>query len=200
MVNLFSFNKISHFFDLYRHHISQVGGTIFYLLFITKFLNLKDHFPRTYRACWVFIYALIGFFILDTFFLFSTKLFFVCHYAFNVVRITIILYTLWLAIFLLFWNNRLARLVASGVFSVSILAMIALYVLLSDRDNFQTFDLIGLSTILFMLGIFMEMFFFVQAITYRNRMEELNRVKAVEVLQIENDRKELEKYKSNYGG
>ena len=196
MVNLFSFNKISHYFDLYRHHLSQVGGTIFYLLFITKFLNLKDHFPRTYRACWIFIYVLIGFFILDTFFIFNTSLFYISHYAFNVVRVTILLFTLWLAIFLLFLNNRLARLVASGVFSVSILAMAALYVLLSNRDNFQAFDLIGLSTILFMLGIVMEMFFFVQAITYRNRMEELNRVKAVELLQIENDRKELEKYRA----
>lgn len=196
MVNIFSFNKASHFFDNFRHHLTQAGGTVLYLLFITKFLDLKDRFPRIYKACWLMIYALLAFMVFDSFFIFNTKLFYIGSATFVGVRIAILLFTLWLGVFLLFWKNRLARLVASGVFSVSVLALIALYVLLSNRDQFQAFDLVSLSTIIFMLGIVVEMFFFVQAITYRNRMEELERMKAVELLQIENDRQELDKYKA----
>ena len=196
MINLFSFSKLSHYFDIYRHHLLQMGGAIFYLLFVTKFLNLRENFPRAYRACWMLIYSLIGFLVFDSVFIFQTKYYFISHFAFNVARAILVVFTLWLAIFLLFWNNRLARLVATGTFCVSVLALIALYVLLSHYDNVPFFNLIGSSTVIFMLGIVLEMFFYVQAITYRNRMEELDRMKAVELLQIDNDRKELEKYRA----
>lgn len=196
MVNNFSFSKLFHFFDIYRHHLLQVSGTVLYILFISKFLNLKDHFPRAYRACWILIYSLLGFIVLDSFFVFNTHLYYISHHGFNIVRAVVVIFTLWLAIFLLFWNNRLARLVAMGAFCVSAMALFALYSLFSFNDTFPVLNLIGSSNIIFMIGIVLEMFFYVQAIAYRIRLEELERMKAVELLQIDNDRKELEKYKA----
>ena len=48
----------------------------------------------------------------------------------------------------------------------------------------------------FIVGIVLEMLFFMQALSYRRRSEEVLRIRAVEKLQLENDRKELEKYKA----
>jgi signal transduction histidine kinase len=196
LLNVVSFNKFYFYFYELRFQLLQMAGNILYLLFVCSFLKLKQNLPEVYRLIGIIIWIQIVFLIINIPVTYSDKFNYIGDYAFDMLRIFILMYSLYIIIIFFMWKNRMAWYVAMGASSIVILGMIALYLDRVGNYDYRIWGNLGAPLILFMIGILLEMFFFLQGLAYKARKDEVESMRAVEQLQVENDHKELEKYKA----
>ncbi len=196
LLNVIFFNETYFYFYELRFQLLQMAGNILYLFFVCSFLKLKQNLPEIYRLIGIIIWIQIVFLIINLPVTYSDRFNYIGDYAFDMLRIFILMYSVYIIIIFLMWKNRMAWYVAMGASSIVIFGMIALYLDRVGNYDYRVWGHSGAPLILFMMGILLEMFFFLQGLAYKARKDEVESMRAVERLQMENDYKELEKYKA----
>jgi len=175
----------------------QLMGLMLILQFIIYFLRLKTHIPRLYKQVKGLIYLQLFFLMVNLPFTYTNRYNHAANIAFDIIRICALLFSAYVAVILIRKEKKKeARYLAVGSLLSIFMACIALYV-----DRWGNFDELllrysGLSVLIFMAGVVFQMIIFLQALGYRRRMLEAQRIRAFEQLQLENDRKELDKYRA----
>ncbi|MFT3701054.1 MAG: 7TM diverse intracellular signaling domain-containing protein [Agriterribacter sp.] len=197
LLNVYYFGQLYYsFYDL-RYQGLQLLGHMLILSFMVSFLKAKQRLPLFYRQVQLLIYLQIIFLVVNLPLTYTNKYNYAANTAFDVMRVFALLYSTYLAIYLMIKKKKKeSRYLAIGsLLSISI-ACLALYV-----DRWSSYDELllrysGISVLIFMTGVMLQMILFLMGLGYRRRMQEAERVRAVEQLQLENDRKELDKYKA----
>lgn len=197
LLNVFRFGDLYFFLYDLRYQVLQLAGNILILLFIASFLKLKANLPKLYRLFRISIVFQIVFLIINVPLTYTNQYNFWGNMAFDVIRVLVLLYSVYLIITLLIWRKeKEARYLGVGSFVAILMACIALYVDRWSDYDYMLLRYTGIPVLLFMFGVLLQMFLFLQGLAYRTRRQEISRIRAVEQLQLENDRKELEKYKA----
>lgn len=197
LMNVFRFGDFYFFLYDFRYQVLQLTGNMLILLFIAAFLKLKTNLPRLYRLFRYSITFQIIFLVINVPLTYTNRYNFIGNISFDVIRICVLLYSVYLIIVLLTWKKeKEASYLGIGSFIAIAMACIALYI-----DRWSDYDYLllrytGIPVLFFMFGVLLQMFLFMQGLAYRTRKQEADRIRAVEQLQLENDRKELEKYKA----
>lgn len=197
LMNVFRFGDLYFSFSELRYEGLQLSGLMLILLFMISFLKTKEKMPVFHKQVKALIYLQIIFLTVNLPFVHTNAYNYTANIAFDIMRIFALLYSVYIAIYLLVKNKKKeARYLSLGSLVSIFMACIALYV---DRwGNFDELLLVysGISVLIFMAGVMLQMTLFLLGLSYRLRMQEADRVRAVEQLQLENDRKELGTYKA----
>jgi signal transduction histidine kinase len=191
---LFNFSNWYQGLDLFMKQFFQIGAHIFYMLFATYFLDIRKNLPVLYRIMKV-IYVILAVYLAIVFFTaFNDKYFQLNMQLFNAIRIMLLLYSVYAIPVLFRCKVPLANYVAHGATAVSIFAAFAFYYSNVPEGYGSFFMAIGGPITLFKLGLLIEQVFFTMGLAKKSQVEEGYRIKAVEMLRIDNEKKEFEKF------
>lgn len=195
----FSTTYFNYYNESYLDFIMQNTGHLFYIIFMKRFLLTRENHPVLHKL----FNAGIGF-IVASLILFSVFHFFTPDYSpehavemgskYGLVLINIIFLiysiTRWKdrQMRYLFWGN-LALLIFS-VFSVALIAFIP-----KSKDLLSLFNS---SLFYYEVGLFLELVFFLMALSYKSRRQIIEQTKERERLRAENEKKEIEKQLAVY--
>lgn len=197
LLNLFIFDDLYYFFYDFRYQVLQLSGNMLILLFISSFFTLRNSFPGLYKHFRILVLIQFIFLTINLPLTYTNRYNHIGNIAFDTIRMIVLLYAACLlSILIVRKNNKEVRYVATGAFIAILLSCIALYIDRWSEYEYHFFRHAGIPVLVFMLGILLQMLLFMQGLSYRARMQEAQRIRAVEKLQLENDRKELEKYKA----
>ncbi|MDX2048628.1 MAG: 7TM diverse intracellular signaling domain-containing protein [Chitinophagaceae bacterium] len=192
----FSFGKPYHYFRIFNFHLLQITGFIFYLLFVNRFLSLKQQLPDINKLIKVLTGIQLVFLILDVFLAFSNTWHYISVDVFEGLRIFMLCCSLYIILILFSWKTRMAWYIAMGSLLLCLSGAAALYYSRTGYYNTVLFRIIGEPLVLFQAGIVMQMFFFMLGLGYKARMDEAEKARSLELLRNENERKELEKFRA----
>lgn len=179
-----------HELDMFMPAFAQVSAHLIYFFFAKRILNLPKNKPFFNRLINIMIGVLVIYLIYHSFISFDDKYYIRNQQGFFIIRILLVLFSLYGIVVLYRSRIPLSGYIASGVLSVIVLGLFAMF---ATRDVFPWVNYIGGTMTFFRLGVVVELMFFLVAITEKAKMEIINKVRAIELLQIENERKELEK-------
>lgn len=197
LLNIFHFGSLYFLFYDLRYQGLQLLGHMLILLFILSFLKTKEKMPAFHKQIKALIYLQLIFLVVNLPLTYTNTYNYAANIAFDIMRVLGLLYSIYVSIYLIAKNKKKeARYLGAGSLLSIFMACLALYV-----DRWGNFDELllrysGISVLIFMAGVMSQMTLFLLALSYRLRLQEANRIRAVEQLQLENDRKELEKYKA----
>lgn len=197
LLDIFMFTSNYFFFSDSKIQVLQLSGSIFVLLFISAFLQLKSILPGLYRYFRLLIFIELLFLIINLPITYTNRYHYTGITGFNIMRGFLFLYCYYLIYCLLkkLKTPETHQIVIGSAISL-LLFFPALYL-----DQWSTFksSVINhreLALLIFMIGITLQMMFYMQAVAIRSRTRKVLGLQAVEKLQLENERKELEKYKA----
>ncbi len=197
LLNLFMFSELYYFFYDLRYQMLQLMGNIFVIAFISSFFTLKKTFPDLYKHFNILIFIQLIFLAINLPLTYTNRYNHIGNIAFDIVRVIALLYSAGLiALLVIRKRNKEVRYLGIGSFVAILLSGIALYTDNWGEYEHYFFGHAGIAVLIFTLGILFQMIFFMQLLSYRERMQQAQHIRAVEKLQLENDRKELEKYKA----
>ena len=193
----FIFSRLYWFFYDARLQVLQIGGSIFILLFVISFLQIRNTLPEQYKYFRIIVLLQVFFLIINVPITYSNKYHYAGTISFDVLRIFILPYFILLITAVIkYIKTRESRYISWGSLISILLFLVALYADVvshykSDYINHREIALLAFTT-----GILIQMRFFMEAIMFRTNTKNDLHIKALEKLQFENDRKELEKYKA----
>jgi signal transduction histidine kinase len=195
LMSLFNLSHGYHRLDLFLKQFLQIGGHVFYMLFVTYFLDLRRTIPVLFRQTQILYIPLVIYLLVVVFTAFDDRYYVLNMKLFNWIRIGLLIYSIF-AVYILFRSKApLAKYVAAGVTGVSVLAGVAFYysnVPIGFTAPF--FAAVGGPIFFFKLGILVEQVCFILGLTRKTQTEDARRIMAVESLRIENEKKEFEKF------
>ena len=197
LLNNFVFGSSYFFFHDFRYQVLQLGESTLALLFVSSFLKLKTIAPGLHTHVRIITFAQLIFLIINLPLTYTNRYNYIGNIAFDAIRGIVVPYFVYLIFSLLkYKNDKEVRYIGMGSVIGIITWGMALYI--DGRGDYKHHFLehSSIAVVTFMVGIVLEMLFFMQALSYRKRSEEILRIRAVEKLQLENDRKELEKYRA----
>ncbi|HRN56409.1 MAG TPA: 7TM diverse intracellular signaling domain-containing protein [Agriterribacter sp.] len=197
LLNLFMFNELYYFFYDLRYQVLQLTGNIFVIAFISSFFSLRKTFPDLYKHFNILIFAQLIFLSVNLPLTYTNRYNYIGNIAFDTIRAAVLLYSaVLIALLITRKKNKEAKYLGIGSFIAILLACVALYTDGWSEYEHYFFGHAGIPVLVFTLGILLQMIFFMQVLSHRERMQREQHIRAVEQLQLENDRKELEKYRA----
>lgn len=197
MLDVFSFSKTYHWFYEARFESLQLIGAIFILMFVSSFLKFKQEHPFAHKAVQWMIWTQVIFLLVNIPFAYTDQYNFIASVSFDLMRLVVLVFSLTLALYITIKDPRKeAQYLGIGSIISLCMSMLALYVgrKINTEDFLYRYNKIP--SLIFMVGILLQVLLFLQGLSYRRRMQEAERIRAVEQLQMENDRKELETYRA----
>jgi signal transduction histidine kinase len=181
-------------FETYLDFILQGVGIIFFMAFMIRFLETKNNFPflhKIYTAGIVFLVISLGGY---SFLHFSNIDYFWEHFLENIVikNVLIALIIVFLVYAAINRRNKLLRYLFWGNLLFLFFSLLSLIILLQSRP-LQVPGIFSDGLVLYQLGLFFELIFFLMGLIYKNRMQLIEQTRERERLKTENERKELEK-------
>jgi signal transduction histidine kinase len=182
-----------HQFDMLLPALLQIGAHLIYFFFAKRILNLPQNTPSFNRQINVVIGILAAYLVFHCFISWDDDLYALNAFLFFCIRIFLSLFSIYGVIVLYRSKIPLSGYIATGVSCVIVFGLISMFITsgVSETDTFV--DLIGGSMTFFRIGVVIELFLFLVAITEKSKAEIINKVRTIELLQLENKRKELEK-------
>ncbi len=180
---------LASFFASYVAFILLAVGTIFYIDFTRKFLDTPRNYPMLNK---IFVWEEWGVFIIIL--CFSCLHFFTDNFALqkmleNIMKVTALLIGIVYIVFSLTQKNRLLNYLAMGNLVLITGSIISFYILLHPMGRKTVF-----STAIFYyeLGIAGELMFFLLGLTYKNRIELINKIQEQEALKLDAEKQTFE--------
>jgi signal transduction histidine kinase len=190
----FIHNHTYHANSTFISHTMQIGGHLLYIVAGVYFMELRKHLPKLYKIICLFAALCVLYCIVDAFLAFSDRFALASYIGFILIRLLLVSFSFYSIIILSRWKNPFAYYYILGAIGITVFGIIALFV---GNQNGETskfvFD-VDTSTILFMTGIMIEVICFALGLTNKADKEDAERIKAIEALKIENEKKEFEKY------
>ena len=187
-------NPRNFFYEEYLDFLLQGIGICFFMAFMIRFLETRKKYPFLHKLYVSGIIFLITILALYTYLHYGTDNYFTEQLLENYVSKVILL--LMVIVFLIYagrkWSNRLFRYLFLGNLLFFIFSMASLTFVISPGLP-RLPGLLGSSLVLYEIGLLLELIFFLIALTYKNRIQLIEKVMESERLKLENKRKELEK-------
>jgi len=188
----FSFSIMLHKGLHFVPHFLQMTGHIAQLYFAFYFLKLKQHKPVLYKSGKWLIALLIAYLFVDAGVAFSSEYSRFSEQLFVAIRFVLLAFAIYAMIVLFNWRYYLANMLAWGMLVFSFFAAAAMtYSTIITPPDWLRY--IGGPLNLFFAGILIELLFFRLALGRKELAEEKEKIQAIQQLQLENERKELEK-------
>lgn len=182
-----------YFFETYLDFVIQCLGTLFYFIFIRKFIEAKTQFRFLHYVFVINQGIIIAGLILFTVAYYMPLSFIYQNRVESLVKYSWSLGTILFIIYSLFHNKRILNILAIGHF-LFLLAGITSLILISNPTLFGSGPTIWRDALfLYELGLTIELIFFLAALALKNRKDIIERTKEQERLRLENERKEFEK-------
>ncbi len=194
-------SRINYFIESYFDLILQAVGFIFYMLFMVRFLNTKQHYPfinTLYRYSTLLIIATMAAYSI---FHFISSNYLVEYKIENFTKFYLLGINL---IFIIYsfnkLKNHLLRFIFWGNLCLFVFAMISFIFILTNALFESIPQLFNYSLFYYEFGLFLELGFFLLGLTYKNKMIIIKETREKEQLNIEYHKlefnKELDIYKA----
>jgi len=187
-------NERTFFFESYMDFILQGIGICFFMAFMIRFLETRKNFPflhKLYVGGIVFLSAVL---FLYTYIHYSS----IDYYWENLLEnfitknVLVIMILAFLVYALKNWQYKLLRYLFWGNLLFLLFSLLSLISILGSR-KLQLPGILNNSLILYEVGLFIELVFFLMGLSYKNRTQLIEQTTERERLKMENERKELEK-------
>lgn len=185
--------SFNYFFEGYLDFIMQGVGLFFYCLFLNQFLQAKKYYPAMYQVMkWSQVF--LGISLL----LFSYAHFFMDDFSveFNIensVKYVLVGVGLFFIIYGIREDNHLMRFLVWGNILLITFSLFSLLMIVFQWRFPSLPDIFNRSLFYYELGLVLELVAFLAGLSYKNRVELIQRTREKEQLRLENERKELEK-------
>ncbi len=189
----FTFDKWFFFTDTFRTHLLEFGGFSFLLVYASRLLDLRQQHPDLSRMLKVLMGAMGLFIVFDLFLASSDQRHYLSTDAYHGMGIFLLCsgcYAVWSAFRS---GSRISWFMLAGTISFFIPGMIALW--LSQTRGPESL-MAGAPQAIFMAGILFLLFNLLLGSGYKSNKIELERLRSIEVLRLENEKLELERYRS----
>lgn len=197
LLNTFIFSKSYYYFYDIRYQVLQLGESILALLFVVSFLKIKTTIPKLYKHARIIIITLLIFIFVNIPITYTDQYNYIGNIAFDIIRISVLPYFGYLLFELLKERqDKEVRYIGAGAIIGSLVWVAVSIIDRGGEYKYHFLEHSGLTALIFMTCIVFEMLFFMQALIYRKKTKEALQIQAVEQLQLENDRKELEKFRA----
>jgi two-component system, NarL family, sensor histidine kinase DesK len=187
----------NYFFESYLDFFIQFCGYIFYLVFVRKFLDTKQHYPFLEKLFlfgeWV-IFILLSLFSITYFFTSKITLLGIIE---NSTKQFLLVIGIIFIVYGLRKKDKLMNYLVAGqliliLFSIISFLLIVLPIhFVQPRDG--TSSIFNDSLLYYETGLVLELIFFLSGLAYKNKNILIERIKEKENLILENERKEFEK-------
>lgn len=182
------------FYEEYLDFLLQGIGICFYMAFLIRFLDTRKKHPFLHKLYVFGIGFLLTILVLYTYLHYGTNNYFIEQLLENYVSKVVLL--LMVIVFLVYAvrnrKNRLLRFLFWGNLLFLLFSMVSLAIVINPALP-RLPGLLGNSLVLYEIGLLLELIFFLIALTYKNRIQLIEKVMESERLKLENERKELEK-------
>jgi signal transduction histidine kinase len=192
----FNLSHTHHALSIFMAHASQMLGHLLYIAAAVYFLDIKRNLPHLMRVIRVLVTICIAYCCADFFIAFNNATAFASYLGFIIIRIVLLGFSLY-AIYILFrWKNPFGYYFIAGAAGITIFG--ALSLLAGNKGGLGSkffFDL-DFSLVLFEAGIMIELLCFSFGLGHKAHKKEMDDVRMMEALSIENEKKEFEKYRA----
>ncbi|HEX6913749.1 MAG TPA: sensor histidine kinase [Chitinophagaceae bacterium] len=182
-----------HRYSAFFRNWLQMLGYIFELVFVVQFLELRSKRPEVFSFIRTVIIALMVYCCVLPFTAFSDRLYPLNQALLNAVTIGLLVAGVYIAISVYSKQRQLARYISLGILSLAFVVLVIILQRTFFNDRQYLLSKIGGIVVLYHAGILMNLFCFRLALGQKERAEELQKLEDIEKLQLENEKKELEK-------
>jgi len=190
----FRSNLRNFFFEEYLDFILQGIGFCFLMAFMKRFLETRKNYPFLHKLYTLGIWFVIATLIIYSYLHYGTDNFVAEQILENYITKGVLLGMI--IIFLFYavkkWQNKLFRYLFFGNLLFLIFSLASL-LLVINPFFFSLPGILRSALVLYEIGLVLELIFFLIGLTYKNRVELIEKVMESERLKSENERKELEK-------
>jgi signal transduction histidine kinase len=187
-------NQEVFFMEAYLDFIMQCTGIAFYMVFMQKFLSTRLKYPFLDRLYNAGIAGLIASVVLFSYLYFFTDNFVLLNGVENTTKIVLLGMMI---VFLIYcirqWKDKLLRYLFWGNLFYFFFAVLSQLIILMGSAFNNLPSVLGSSLFYYELGLFLELFFFLAGLSYKNRRQIIEQTREREQLKMENERKEFEK-------
>jgi two-component system, NarL family, sensor histidine kinase DesK len=182
------------FMEAYLDFLMQCTGIAFYMVFMQKFLSTRSKYPFLNRLYSAGIVGLAVSVLLFSYLYFFTDNFVLLNGVENATKIVLLgMMIVFLVYCIRQWKDKLLRYLFWGNLFYFFFAVFSQLIILLG-SAFSGLPLVfGSSLFYYELGLFLELFFFLAGLSYKNRRQIIEQTREREQLKMENERKEFEK-------
>ena len=182
------------FMEAYLDFIMQCIGIAFYMVFMKKFLSARIKYPFLNRLYNAGVVGLLVSVLLFSYLYFFTDNFILLNGVENATKIVLLGMMI---VFLIYcisqWKDKLLRYLFWGNLFYFLFAVFSQLIILLGSTFSSLPSVFGSSLFYYELGLFLELFFFLAGLSYKNRRQIIEQTREREQLKMENERKEFEK-------
>jgi signal transduction histidine kinase len=186
-----------YFYEEYLDFMVLIASVFTYLFFVRQFIDTRRHHPRLDRflryARWVLIAATVIF----SFIYFFTDKYVILNIMENlVIKLIFFVTGIVFVVYAIRVKDTLLNYLAAGNLSLVFFSVISLLFLIFNWkivDEYSDWNFLNRSMFYYVIGLVLELVFFLSGLAFKNRRDIIERVKERERLKLENERKEFEK-------
>lgn len=190
----FRSTTISLFQEEYLDFILQDTGYLFYMVFMQRYIGTKANHPFLHKLYNSGIAILIVSLLSYTWFHYFTNNFIAENAIENITKALLLLMT---AVFIVYslrhWRDNLLRYLFWGNLCLFIFSLVSQWAILTNHIVKQFPGIFQSSLFYYELGLFLELVFFLAALSHKNRRQLIAQAREHERLKAENQMKEYEK-------
>lgn len=185
---------MGYFLEEYLDFILQCTGILFFMIFMRKYLDTRQHHPFLDKLYKIGIVILVISMILYTYLNYFSDNFWLENQVENGTKILLLVLVI---IFLVYsvrhWHDKLLRFLFWGNLCLLIFSLFSLVLLISRPVVTLIGGLLGSALFHYEIGLFLELVFFLVALNHKNRIRIALQARERERLKAENMLKEYEK-------
>jgi len=183
-----------YFLEGYLDFILQGTGTIFYMLFMKKFLDTRNKHPFLLRLYNTGIAILVGAMILYTLLHYFSKNYQIEYLTEFLSKVLLLLLILIFMVYSLRnWKNHLLRYLFWGNLFLFVFSSLSYLGIVFNNYFRQLPGLLNSTVTYYETGLFLELTFFLAGLNYKNRRNIIHQTRERETLKAQNLLKEYEK-------
>jgi signal transduction histidine kinase len=190
----FNLSHLHHALSIFISHTAQMIGHLLYIAAAVHFLDIRRNLPRLMHVIKLLVFICIAYCAADFFIAFSDRFALASYIGFLLIRVVLLGFSLYAIYVLLRWKNPFGYYFIAGAAGITIFGALALLVGNQGGLGSKFFFDLDASLLLFEIGIMIELLCFSIGLGHKAHVEELEDVRTMEALRVENEKKEFEKY------
>jgi len=192
----YNYTRFNFFFESYWDFLVQCLGVVFYFQFVRSFLDIRHRHPfmeKIFRVSEIIISVLLAVYTILYFF---TDNFVWLDFFENFTKQILLLVGIVFVVYGVRRNDSLMRWLVWGNIWLIFFSVVSFLLILRPSSFVATnssFAFLNDAIVYYELGIALELIMFLRGLAYKNRRDIVERTRESERLQLENERKEMEK-------
>lgn len=192
-----SATEFNYFYEEYLDFMILTASVFTYLFFVRQFINTREFHPKLDRILrWSRIVLIIASTIFSFIYFFTDKYIILNFMENYVIKLIFLVTGISFIVYSIRKKDTLMNYLAAGNLSLVVFSIVSLFFLLFKWKPFpedSSFTIFNRAMFYYVLGLVLELVFFLSGLAYKNRRDIIERVKERERLKLENERKDFEK-------